>query len=128
MMDGLATNHSDLNVYHSLRTLQQHAGRGTAIGAATNFYDIAGGVSGGTMASIAASSASADSKVQGEWCLVPSEYHMHFTHRLFVCGPWHFVDEQCMRIRDRLADAQAAGTHTSARPHPSSSSIVLLCL
>ncbi|KLT44441.1 hypothetical protein CC85DRAFT_271240 [Cutaneotrichosporon oleaginosum] len=72
-MCGFEAAPGDLNVYHALRTLQAHAGRQTTIAAATNFYDIAGGVSGGTMASVAASGTSGD-HMQGEWCLVPSSW------------------------------------------------------
>ncbi|BEI81184.1 hypothetical protein CcaverHIS002_0203440 [Cutaneotrichosporon cavernicola] len=75
-MCGFEAAPGDLNIYHALRTLQAHAGRETTIAAATNFYDIAGGVSGGTMASIAASSVSGD-KMEGEWCLVPKSWSGH---------------------------------------------------
>lgn len=71
-----AAHASDLNIYHALRTLQAQAGRDATIAAATNFYDIAGGVSGGTMASVAAS-ANAGDEVGGEWCLVPNSWSGH---------------------------------------------------
>ncbi|GMK57037.1 hypothetical protein CspeluHIS016_0308770 [Cutaneotrichosporon spelunceum] len=72
-MCGFEAAPGDLNVYHALRTLQEHAGRETTIAAVTTYNDITGTVSGGTMASVAAAAQSGD-KPQGEWCLVPKSW------------------------------------------------------
>lgn len=66
---------SDLVVYNALRTLQQHAGRDQGLRTSTNFYDLAGGVSGGTIASVGAVGDSGEGmNPKFQYALCPSTY------------------------------------------------------
>jgi hypothetical protein len=68
----IAYSPSDITIYSALKTLQKNEGRDVGIRSSTNYYDISGGVSGGTIASVKAF-AESDSRDSNEWSLIDGE-------------------------------------------------------
>lgn len=65
-----STDNSDISIYYALHCLQKREGRGTAFKSSTNYYDISGGMSGGTVASIKAFADAGEPTDIDEWALV----------------------------------------------------------